>query len=188
MIAIIDNALSDDHFKEFKDTIDLFLALKAETLWFELGIYEDPHIRKLLHLASKYIDLSKVVGYEAWTHNNTIPIGDNDDGWHKDRDELSYHVRKIFRFPVCSIVFYTEIKDLQGGELIVEDTIITPKEKGCQISIQVKNADKKIYNIITKKGVISDWREPDVIRIAPVPIYNSYTDVYKFYKILNSVL
>ena len=36
MIAIIDNALSDDHFKEFKDTIDLFLALKAETLWFEL--------------------------------------------------------------------------------------------------------------------------------------------------------
>ena len=128
MIAIIDNALSDDHFKEFKDTIDIFLTIKAETLWFELGIYEDPHIRKLLHLASKYIDLSKVVGYEAWTHNNTIPIGDNDDGWHKDRDELSYHVRKIFRFPVCSIVFYTEIKDLQGGELIVEDTIITPKE------------------------------------------------------------
>ena len=41
---------------------------------------------------------------------------------------MSYHVRKIFRFPVCSLVFYTEIKDLQGGELIVEDTIITPKE------------------------------------------------------------
>ena len=66
--------------------------------------------------------------------------------------------------------------------------IITPKEKGCQISIQVKNADKKIFKIITKKGVIADWREPDVIRIAPVPLYNSYTDVYKFYKILDSVL
>ena len=66
--------------------------------------------------------------------------------------------------------------------------IITPKEKGCQISIQVKNADKKIFKIITKKGVIADWREPDVIRIAPVPLYNSYTDVYKFYKILDNVL
>ena len=66
--------------------------------------------------------------------------------------------------------------------------IITPKEKGCQISIQVKHADKKIFKIIMKKGVIADWREPDVIRIAPVPLYNSYTDVYKFYKILDSVL
>ena len=66
--------------------------------------------------------------------------------------------------------------------------IITPKEKGCQISIQVKNADKKIFKIITKKGVIADWREPDVIRIAPVPLYNSYSDVYKFYKILDSLL
>ncbi len=66
--------------------------------------------------------------------------------------------------------------------------IITPKEKGCQISIQVKNADKKLFKMITKKGVIADWREPDVIRIAPVPLYNNYTDVYKFYKILDSLL
>ena len=66
--------------------------------------------------------------------------------------------------------------------------IITPKEKGCQISIQVKNGNKKLFDNITKKGVIADWREPDVIRIAPVPLYNSFTDVYKFYKILESVL
>lgn len=129
MIVIIDNALSNDHFKEFKHTVDTFIVINPETMWFEVGISVlDPSIKKLLNLASKCIDLSKVVGYEVWTHNNTIPIGDNDDGWHKDRDELSYHVRKIFRFPVCSLVFYTEIKDLQGGELIVEDTIITPKE------------------------------------------------------------
>ena len=66
--------------------------------------------------------------------------------------------------------------------------IITPKEKGCQISIQVKNGNKKLFDRITKKGIITDWREPDVIRIAPVPLYNSYTDVYKFYKILESIL
>ena len=66
--------------------------------------------------------------------------------------------------------------------------IITPKEKGCQISIQVKTGNKKLFDRITKKGIIADWREPDVIRIAPVPLYNSYTDVYKFYKILESIL
>jgi len=66
--------------------------------------------------------------------------------------------------------------------------IITPKKRGCQISIQVKNGNKKLFDNITKKGVIADWREPDVIRIAPVPLYNSFTDVYKFYKILEATL
>jgi len=66
--------------------------------------------------------------------------------------------------------------------------IITPEEKGCQLSIQVKNGNKKLFKSITEKGVIADWREPDVIRIAPVPLYNSFTDVYKFYKILEPVL
>ncbi|WP_418512243.1 kynureninase [Corallibacter sp.] len=65
-----------------------------------------------------------------------------------------------------------------------EDTIriITPenpKERGCQLSIQVKNADKNLHKKLTEAGVISDWREPDVIRCAPVPLYNSYQDVYK---------
>ena len=53
---------------------------------------------------------------------------------------------------------------------------------------QTKNGNKKLFDNITKKGVIADWREPDVIRIAPVPLYNSFTDIYKFYKILESVL
>lgn len=66
--------------------------------------------------------------------------------------------------------------------------IITPKKRGCQISIRVKNGNKKLFDKITEKGVISDWREPDVIRIAPVPLYNSFVDVYKFYNILKKEL
>ena len=66
--------------------------------------------------------------------------------------------------------------------------IITPKERGCQLSIQVTNGDKNLFNKITKKGIVADWREPDVIRIAPVPLYNSFTDVFNFYSILKEVL
>jgi kynureninase len=69
--------------------------------------------------------------------------------------------------------------------------IITPKnpnERGCQLSIQVKQADKSLFNAITEKGVIADWREPDVIRVAPVPLYNSFSDVYNFVEILKSCL
>ena len=66
--------------------------------------------------------------------------------------------------------------------------IITPKERGCQISIRVKNGSKELFDKITAKGVVADWREPDVIRVAPVPLYNSFSDVFYFYNILKSVI
>ena len=69
--------------------------------------------------------------------------------------------------------------------------IITPSDKnerGCQLSIRVKKADKNLFKAITEKGVIADWREPDVIRVAPVPLYNTFTDVYKFAEILKNCL
>ena len=75
------------------------------------------------------------------------------------------------------------------GEEVVE--IITPadpNQRGSQLSIRVKNATKDLFNIITEKGVIADWREPDVIRVAPTAMYNSYEDVHHFYTILTSAI
>jgi len=66
--------------------------------------------------------------------------------------------------------------------------IITPEERGCQISIRVKNGNKELFDKITERGVVADWREPDVIRIAPVPLYNSFSDVFNFYNILKTVI
>ena len=66
--------------------------------------------------------------------------------------------------------------------------IITPENSGCQLSLRVKNGKKDLFDKITAKGVIADWREPDVIRIAPVPLYNSFLDVYHFYNILRELL
>ena len=67
--------------------------------------------------------------------------------------------------------------------------IITPSEKnerGCQLSLRIKNNGKALYESLISKGVICDWREPDVIRVAPVPLYNSFEDVRKFSEILFS--
>jgi len=63
-----------------------------------------------------------------------------------------------------------------------------PEERGCQLSIQVKNADKNLHTKLTEAGVISDWREPDVIRVAPAPLYNSFEDVFRFSEKLKEVL
>jgi kynureninase len=70
-------------------------------------------------------------------------------------------------------------------------SIITPSDpeaRGCQLSIRVQNADKKLFESLSSKGVIADWREPDVIRVAPVPLYNSFQDVFKFAEMLKSCL
>ena len=63
-----------------------------------------------------------------------------------------------------------------------------PKQRGCQLSIRVKDADRELFNAITARGVVADWREPDVIRVAPVPLYNSYRDVLSFAEILKNEL
>ena len=63
-----------------------------------------------------------------------------------------------------------------------------PNQRGCQLSIQVQNADKNLFNAVTKRGVFADWREPDVLRVAPVPLYNSFADVFRFAEILKNCL
>lgn len=70
-------------------------------------------------------------------------------------------------------------------------SILTPKspqERGCQLSIQVQNADKSLFTNMMNEGFVGDWREPDVIRVAPAPLYNSFTDVYDFVQILKRCL
>ena len=76
---------------------------------------------------------------------------------------------------------------------IASDTIeiitpTNPNERGCQLSLKVKNADKNLHKKLTENNIITDWREPDVIRCAPVPMYTSFEDVYHMVTILESLL
>jgi kynureninase len=69
--------------------------------------------------------------------------------------------------------------------------IISPKDpaqRGCQLSIRVKNTDQTLHKRLTEDHVITDWREPGVIRCAPVPFYNSFEDVFGMVAILKTLL
>jgi kynureninase len=73
--------------------------------------------------------------------------------------------------------------------------ILTPdqsSERGCQLSLYFKKDGKKIFDYLQQNGVIMDWREPSppdghtgVIRIAPTPMYNTFTEVFEFSELLN---
>lgn len=70
----------------------------------------------------------------------------------------------------------------------LELNIITPQapERGCQISVLTGENGKQLFDFLTQNGVIADWRNPNVIRMAPVPLYNSFEDIYRFGQILQS--
>jgi len=72
-----------------------------------------------------------------------------------------------------------------------EISIITPRDenqRGCQLSVQFRSEGRKVYDLLTDRLVFGDWRSPDVIRFAPVPLYNSFDDVYQCGQILSEVL
>jgi len=80
------------------------------------------------------------------------------------------------------------------GELLREQpecglVILTPSDpmqRGCQLSLFARKNGRKLFDYLSAHGVIADWREPDVIRVAPVPMYNRFEDVYQFVALLKS--
>ncbi|MFZ0939058.1 MAG: kynureninase, partial [Candidatus Sulfotelmatobacter sp.] len=62
-------------------------------------------------------------------------------------------------------------------------SMITPREeerRGCQLSIRIPQYGQQLCERLAGGGIVGDWREPDTFRVAPVPLYNSYQDVFRF--------
>lgn len=81
------------------------------------------------------------------------------------------------------------IEHISGNSGVLE--IITPKnpaERGCQLSLLIHRGGKAVFDEFYKHGVVGDWRNPNVIRLAPTPLYNSYLDVFRFATILEQSL
>lgn len=83
---------------------------------------------------------------------------------------------------------YLEFLLLKMPDKIEIITPEDPKQRGCQLSLVVKENGKEVFEKLSSSGVICDWREPDVIRVAPMPMYNSYKDIFQFYEILKTIL
>jgi kynureninase len=69
--------------------------------------------------------------------------------------------------------------------------VITPRDprrRGCQLSIQVHDRPMELFKAVLEAGVIGDFREPNVIRVAPAPLYNTFEEVFAFVQILGSLL
>ncbi|MFA5508497.1 MAG: kynureninase [Vulcanimicrobiota bacterium] len=77
--------------------------------------------------------------------------------------------------------YLLELLQGPGFEIL---TPLDPEERGCQVSLLVERGGRELFDTLTQEGVICDWREPDCIRIAPVPLYNSFQDVYRFCEIV----
>jgi len=63
-----------------------------------------------------------------------------------------------------------------------------PAQRGCQLSIKIRDNDKSVHDRLVARGVSADWREPGVIRVAPAPLYNSFADVFRFAEIIKKCL
>jgi kynureninase len=80
-----------------------------------------------------------------------------------------------------SLTAYLEF--LLKQEASANFSIITPPEKtrrGAQLSIRLARNGKALCKRLAREGILGDWREPDAFRVAPVPLYNSYHDVFRF--------
>ena len=73
--------------------------------------------------------------------------------------------------------FVLQQVSLLSGQPMEQVTPTQPEERGCQISVRLLGKDKTIVQQLSAAGIIVDWREPDTIRLAPVPLYNSFEDV-----------
>lgn len=75
-----------------------------------------------------------------------------------------------------------------AGERFSIITPENPEERGCQLSLFIKNNGKTVFRKLIKAGVIADWREPDVIRVAPTPMYNTFEEVFRFCEIFRKLI
>jgi kynureninase len=81
---------------------------------------------------------------------------------------------------------YLEFILKQFSEHLTVITPTNPAERGCQLSIIVKQNGKQLFDYLVENNILPDWREPDVVRMSPVPMYNTFEEVYQIGQVLKS--
>jgi kynureninase len=125
-------------------------------------------------------------GAQGWQMSNAqiLPMAA-----HKASLEIFHEVgMKALREKSLQLTGYLEyLIDDANSQQDLGFTIITPRDpaqRGAQLSLLTGENGKQLFEQLTQKGVIADWREPNVIRVAPAPLYNTYGEVYEFVRLL----
>lgn len=115
---VVDNVLTEE---ELIATKLFFENLKdGNTKWINKDEPTYFPLEKILNLVGQTFDLSAMVGCECWSHVNTGA------GWHVDKDESTWTERRELKHPICSIVYYPHIKNMQGGKFITKTHLALP--------------------------------------------------------------
>ena len=133
-----------------------------------------------------------IKGAEGWQLSNAPVLG------------MAAHLASIEIFDEAGMDRIGAKRDLLTAylEFVIDDIsyrntnrvnfeLITPSDKtkrGSQLSIMAKGQGKALFDALTAEGVIADWREPNVIRVAPAPLYNSFEDCYWFGQLLEKAI
>jgi kynureninase len=131
-------------------------------------------------------------GAEGWQLSNAPILG------------MAAHLASLDIFEEAGMERIGEKRDLMTAymEFVIDNIseknkerctfeLITPRDKtkrGAQLSIMAKGQGKALFDALSAEGVVADWREPNVIRIAPAPLYNSYEDCYWFWQLLEKAI
>ena len=102
-----------------------------------------------------------------------------------------FHEAGIEKIRTKSEELTSYLEDLLENELEDKIEIITPKsrkDRGCQLSLRLRKTFPEIMDNLHQNGILADWREPDVIRVAPVPLYNSFEDCFQFVERIKKIV
>lgn len=103
---------------------DAIHALNGNNIiWLDLDEHSHPCIINIVQECSKYIDLSKAVGFELWMNSKDTATKESMSDWHVDSDEHGDEgIDRPRAFPICSVVYYSKVELLEGGDLVFRDT------------------------------------------------------------------
>lgn len=146
-------------------------------------------------------------GHEAdgrFKMDNTINPIPTVDGWQLSNVNILSHAAHLASLSLFDQAGITQLREksikltrfleeliAQSNILSEQIKLITPsnkEERGAQLSLYLTTLGKGVFERLGKQGVILDWREPNVIRVAPVPLYNSFQEVYEFVQMLESAV
>ena len=155
-------------------------ASRSDLLRFGGWWGNDPETRFRMHLESEFVPQP---GADGWQISNPPIFGltavkaSYDLFDEAGMDNLCEKSRRLTGYLEFLI-------DQTGGDRFLVITPRDPDRRGCQLSILVRDGAKELVDSLTADGVVCDFRPPDVIRVAPVPLYNTFHDVWQFANIM----